>query len=518
MTLAWMLYAVAVAAALTLAAHAAEAALRTAGRPGRWPWLAALAGSWILPLRALVDRGTDAAPPPVPAVDALSLRSVAETTPVEPGALARVTEALVGAWTATSDALGGAAGALLDALPLPGPTTAAVLEAWAPTAWLVTAGAALGVVGAGALLLARRSRRWPERRVLGRTVRVSPGFGPAVIGVLRPRIVLPRWSLSLGSAELALVVEHEAEHARARDTLLLAAGVLATLAAPWNPVLWWQLRRLHLAVEMDCDRRVIERGTAPRRYGALLVAIGERVGRVGLPAAALAERRSFLERRLTMIVTTGSRRFGWRSGLGAFAALALVAVACEAPAPTDVAPTGPPEAADAVAAETPDEAKKGTVTARFQAVEIPDHPLIVIDGVIVADKGLADIEALEVESIEVVKGDAARTIYGERAANGVVHVTTRKGDAAVEDEASARATFEVEEVQGAGTLRAVRPDTPMPAVFVDGEPWTGDLRRLAEELDVASIEVLKGEAAAAFLAERGMEVDERSVIRVTTRR
>jgi TonB-dependent SusC/RagA subfamily outer membrane receptor len=49
-----------------------------------------------------------------------------------------------------------------------------------------------------------------------------------------------------------------------------------------------------------------------------------------------------------------------------------------------------------------------------------------VDGVI-TDQGLADIGSLDVESIEVVKGGAAKELYGERAAGGVVKVTTKQG-------------------------------------------------------------------------------------------
>ncbi|MFY0607465.1 MAG: SusC/RagA family TonB-linked outer membrane protein [Cyclobacteriaceae bacterium] len=53
-------------------------------------------------------------------------------------------------------------------------------------------------------------------------------------------------------------------------------------------------------------------------------------------------------------------------------------------------------------------------------------PLIIIDGVI-SEGSLADINAQDIESIEVVKGAAAASIYGSRAANGVVNISTKKG-------------------------------------------------------------------------------------------
>lgn len=52
-------------------------------------------------------------------------------------------------------------------------------------------------------------------------------------------------------------------------------------------------------------------------------------------------------------------------------------------------------------------------------------PLYVVDGVIVAAKGLS-LDPLKIEKIEVIKGAAARVLYGERARNGVISITTRK--------------------------------------------------------------------------------------------
>ena len=55
-----------------------------------------------------------------------------------------------------------------------------------------------------------------------------------------------------------------------------------------------------------------------------------------------------------------------------------------------------------------------------------NQPLYVVDGVILSGN-MVDIDALNIESIEVVKGAAAAALYGARAANGVVSITTQRG-------------------------------------------------------------------------------------------
>lgn len=61
-------------------------------------------------------------------------------------------------------------------------------------------------------------------------------------------------------------------------------------------------------------------------------------------------------------------------------------------------------------------------------------PLYIIDGVILTDQGsstggggLPDINPEDIESIEVVKGAAASSLYGARAGNGVISIKTKSG-------------------------------------------------------------------------------------------
>ncbi|MYC88586.1 MAG: SusC/RagA family TonB-linked outer membrane protein [Gemmatimonadales bacterium] len=55
-------------------------------------------------------------------------------------------------------------------------------------------------------------------------------------------------------------------------------------------------------------------------------------------------------------------------------------------------------------------------------------PLIVIDGVIQSENAsLSDIGSLDVDHVEIVKGAAAASLYGSRAQNGVIEITTKRG-------------------------------------------------------------------------------------------
>jgi TonB-linked SusC/RagA family outer membrane protein len=54
-------------------------------------------------------------------------------------------------------------------------------------------------------------------------------------------------------------------------------------------------------------------------------------------------------------------------------------------------------------------------------------PMIVVDGVILSGTNTTDIESLDIESMEVIKGAAAASLYGSRAAAGVISITTARG-------------------------------------------------------------------------------------------
>ncbi|OEK07161.1 alpha-2-macroglobulin family protein [Roseivirga misakiensis] len=62
-----------------------------------------------------------------------------------------------------------------------------------------------------------------------------------------------------------------------------------------------------------------------------------------------------------------------------------------------------------------------------------DSPLIIVDGVIV-EGGLSQVNLQEAASYEVLKGASAASLYGSRAANGVIVISTKGGMAAAQQD------------------------------------------------------------------------------------
>jgi hypothetical protein len=274
---AWGLYAVWIGALFTAAAWLAARAAVLTGRPTRWIWVGASFATVALPLAVLAwPAATGRSPPgwtPVtdwPASPALLASQVVSSRPV----LSSVKRGF---------------------------------EFHPGTAWLVLSLMALAWVVLSQRRLARSRRSWRRTLLGGREVEVSPDFGPAVVGVLRPAIVVPEWATTLKPAELELILRHETEHLSRHDSRLLAILVGCIVIMPWQPFLWLQLAGLRLAIEFDCDQRVL--ATAPRhRYADLLLSLAERCrwpGTAvtwGLPLVTLWRRPSQLESRLRAIL------------------------------------------------------------------------------------------------------------------------------------------------------------------------------------------------------------------------
>jgi len=179
-------------------------------------------------------------------------------------------------------------------------------------------------------------------RVAGGIVKVTESRGPAVVGFLRPVVLVPRWVLDLPAERRGWILRHEKEHIRGRDPWLLAFVLAARIVVPWNPVVWWFGTTIRSAIETDCDRRTVGRRGDVRSYGeALLAVAGGRRGRDPLPAMApaFAERSVPLADRIQVITTPRSPLGGpVRIALAAVAIL-TVAAACEMPAPTETETT-----------------------------------------------------------------------------------------------------------------------------------------------------------------------------------
>ena len=149
----------------------------------------------------------------------------------------------------------------------------------------------------------RRQRDTSQPVVLdGVPVVVTDSLGPATVGLFSADVLVPRWVLALPGIQRRYVLRHEDEHRRSHDGLILFLASLALILMPWNLAMWWQLRRLSLAIEMDCDNRVVTGLGNANAYGELLLKVAEAGSRGPRLQPALLGEAGMLERRLTVLL------------------------------------------------------------------------------------------------------------------------------------------------------------------------------------------------------------------------
>ena len=376
---AWMLWAIAIGGLLAAAAHVLESTLRAFGRPGRWAWVAAIVGALVLQAWSIVPWS--------------ERTTVSERSSLAEGEVAASVALL------KAEEAGAAVGAFLDRF-----------DTWVLIAWVSVSTILLtGLVG-GLLRLHERSLGWRTHTIDGDNVLVSDDFGPALLGIRAPRIVLPEHVMAMNPLVIRVICAHEAEHRAAHDTWLLAAGAFLASVMPWNVALWWKVMRLREAIEIDCDERVLSSVVSRREYGVILLDLASDMDHVAPAVPAFAQPTSLLERRLTTMII-GARRKGIAATTASCIGVALLGiVACRTPAPTP---------SRSGAAES-----RGLDLERVQRVAGTD-PLMFIDGERVEGVALGDLNPDDIESIEIIKGAAAMNLYGVEAANGVIVIVLK---------------------------------------------------------------------------------------------
>jgi bla regulator protein BlaR1 len=105
-------------------------------------------------------------------------------------------------------------------------------------------------------------------------IEVDAPISPMLLGLFRPRLLLPRHLGGFDPLQRDLIVEHEMTHLRRHDLQWMAAGVLLQTLLWFNPFMRLLRANLTWAQELGCDRDVLRGRPASQRkaYAAALVA------------------------------------------------------------------------------------------------------------------------------------------------------------------------------------------------------------------------------------------------------
>jgi hypothetical protein len=306
MIAAWLVYALVIALLVSCAALVAERIAILRRLPSRWIWVAALLMSLTLPV-LFAWQGARRTERPALALAVLAAKEkppVYEQSPI--------------VW------VGG------DAPVVARP---AALDIWLLVGWSAMSALTLATLAIGWLQLRRRLRCAVKGEIAGVSVTIARDIGPAVVGIVRPRIVIPQWLLQQDAATQRIVLTHEREHLRAQDIRVLGGALLLAALIPWNLPVWWQLRRLRFAMEVDCDARVLRGGQSRSTYSAVLLNVATRLVPLRAAAAGLSESGSSLEKRIRIMHSPIRTRWRALAALLGTCSVALIAAAANVSAP-----------------------------------------------------------------------------------------------------------------------------------------------------------------------------------------
>lgn len=167
--IAWLAYTVMVTLLLAGAALAAEGSARLRRASTRWVWALAIVAAPLLPL----------------AISTVTIQVPASLAPNAASAPVVLRETTLPALSPSN----------WIAAPMAAPAAGMPGDVLLRRLWAAASLAIIAALAVGAIALQLRKRRWEQRTLAGANVLVAPDAGPAVVGLINPRIVIPAWLL-----------------------------------------------------------------------------------------------------------------------------------------------------------------------------------------------------------------------------------------------------------------------------------------------------------------------------------
>jgi beta-lactamase regulating signal transducer with metallopeptidase domain len=488
----WVVYGLVTGTLLAVCGVALEGLCRQHRLPTRWVWAACIGAAVALALGSTLA-GVGAAGNQV-----VSRPESVQVATVSPAAPAGILSLLTMSLDAGAAMVRSAVVSMARLLPARATIVVGML-------WIACSLATLVILAFVHLRMRRVRRAWPAAELQGRRVRIAPSLGPAVVGVVNPEIVVPQWLLRRTDEEQRLVVAHESEHLSGGDHLLLGAATLAVAIVPWHPAVWWMLSRLRLAIELDCDARVLRRGVPARRYGAVLIDLAGQCSGFQVGATALADEASHLERRLLAMKPTISRYVHLRAAVLFVCAGVSLLAACEARVPT----------AAEISAMDVAGAQHSVMQAKMMDERALAKTTFYLNGVKVSAREAHAVTPNQIATVRIEKGQSDEPTI----------LITTNGQAPTPETATERsalkrfhASMHGEAAQPTGTmkLRTPGPDNQLMSglILVDGVRIDGAAFQRLNATSFKTVDIIKGAEARRLYSDPAAA---NGVIRITTK-
>lgn len=307
------------------------------------------------------------------------------------------------------------------------------------TVWVMGVAGMMAVFATRQRLFVRSAGTLEPVAALGHGVfSAAPSHGPAVVGALRPIILLPRdFDTRFSTEERTLVLAHERTHVSRHDPMVNAVAMGLRAVSWFNPLVHIASHALRIDQELACDASVLARHSNSRRaYAEAMLKTHAAAFHVPVGCAWNTPHFHSLKERILMLKSSPSR-------LGRGLGLSLIAVAAmsvcgavwlmrpvevlAAPAPGHAASVGPASVSPASVIEAEDGLDELEELDQLDELDTLDMPIEAEDTDNVEPVDEADLEALEMEedvrtttrlalreaeaAIEAARKDAARQAH-----------------------------------------------------------------------------------------------------------
>lgn len=206
--------------------------------------------------------------------------------------------------------------------------------------------------------------------------------------------------------EIEKIVRHELIHCRQYHSVDLVLAEMLVIVQWFNPFAWLLKSTIIQNNEYNVDKQLLNYGVERRSYQYLLLQTT-----IGESNLAVANHFSayLIKKRIHMMNKSESPKWYGVKNMMIFMAVVMV-LALSATFERNVS---------AQQAVVQNDTTKNTSA-------IHANPLYVKDGVVISDDEFKKIDQNNIESINVLKGQSATALYGERGKNGVVLIKMKK--------------------------------------------------------------------------------------------
>ena len=269
--------------------------------------------------------------------------------------------------------------------------------------------------------------------------------------------------------ELNHIITHEKVHANQRHSIDILFSNLACIVLWFNPIIWLYNKALKQNLEFIADKETATRTHCKKSYQYTLL-------KTSMPSHQMALSTNFynslIKKRIVMLHKSRSKKINQLKYALIIPVLGLFLMSFNT-----------------------EEVYVEKTAVHFEKPNQDKPPLYIVDGKETPKKEAESIQPENIASVNVLKGKVAIEKYGNKGKNGVIEITTKAKETAINNSKS------LPEVKVIGNRN--KPDGKNPLYIIDGKEMDLDIMNNIDPNTIDKIDVLKGEHATRQYGEKG---------------